>query len=64
MNWLNGKKTYATMAVIIILAGINGWNEYCLLNNVPAFCMQIIVPEWVFGVLGALGIYTRKVANK
>ena len=64
LKFLDGYKTYITMAVIIILAVINGWNEYCGgLIEAPNWCIDIAIPEYVFAILGALGIYTRKVAK-
>jgi len=63
-KFLEGKRTYATMAVIIILAVINAWNGYCQgLAVVPSYCVSIAVPEWVFAILAALGIYTRAIAK-
>jgi len=64
LKFLEGKKTFLTMAVIIILAAVNGWNEYCKgLEVIPSYCVNIAVPEWVFALLGALGIYTRAIAK-
>lgn len=64
MNFLKGKKTYLTMIVIIVLSAIGGWNEYCSGKDVVSFCTQVNVPEWIFGVLATLGIYTRSQAGK
>jgi hypothetical protein len=64
MKFLQGKKTYLTMLIIIMVAGINGWNDYCAtLVEAPSYCVNINVPEWVFAVLASLGIYTRSVAK-
>lgn len=61
MNFLKGKKTYITMAVLIILGGIDGYNQYC---NGGVGCHVIQVPGFVFSILGVLGVYTRSVAGK
>jgi hypothetical protein len=55
MKFLEGKKTYATMAVIAILGGIGALNEAGITN--------IQIPEFVFSILALIGIYTRKVAK-
>lgn len=53
------------MAVIIILGLIDGWNSSCASMPDPvAWCINVRIPEWVFALLGALGIYTRSLANK
>ena len=60
MSFLEGKKTYITMAVIIVLSAIGGWNDYCSnLLEAPSYCININVPTWLFTLLGTLGIYTR-----
>ena len=61
MDFLKGKKTYITMAVLIILGGIDGYNQYC---NGGAGCKLVQIPGFVFSILGMLGIYTRSVAGK
>ena len=63
MDWLNGKKTYLTMIVIIVLGVIDAWNGYCGLENTVPFCFNINIPEVVYIVLAALGIYTRSVVK-
>lgn len=63
MDFLKGKKTYITMVVVIVLGALGGWNEYCAGEEVVSFCREINVPNWVFSVLGTLGIYTRAVAK-
>ena len=55
MKFLEGKKTYITMAVIAVLGGIGALNEAGVTN--------VQVPEYVFTLLALLGIYTRKVAK-
>jgi hypothetical protein len=55
MKFLEGKKTYITMAVIAILGGIGALNEAGITN--------IQIPEFVFSILALIGIYTRKVAK-
>lgn len=62
-KFLEGKKTYLTMVVMIILAAINGWNEYCATDEAAKFCFNIQIPDFVFALLATLGIYTRKVAK-
>ena len=59
MDWLKGKKTYVTMACIIIFGALDAWNEYCGNGS----CKVIHVPSLVFVLLGSLGIYTRSVAK-
>lgn len=57
---LEGKKTYLTMAVIIILGGLEAYNQHCVASGT---CSAFQVPGFVFTVLGFLGVYTRKVAK-
>lgn len=65
LDFMRGRRTYATMAVIIILGLIDGWNSSCASMPDPvAWCINVRIPEWVFALLGALGIYTRSLANK
>ena len=56
---LEGKKTYLTMALVIIFGALDAWNEYCGNGS----CKVIQVPSVIFVILGALGVYTRKVAK-
>ena len=64
MNWLEGKKTYIVMGITIILGLIESWNGYCAgLVEPMKWCVNINIPEIVFVILGALGIYTRAVAK-
>ena len=56
---LDGKKTYLTMACIIIFGALDAWNEYCGNGS----CKVIQVPSILFVILGALGIYTRSVVK-
>ena len=58
---LEGKKTYVIMTVGVLMAAIDVWNGFC--GESFAWCKDVLVPAWVFGVLFALGIYTRKVAK-
>ena len=52
MDWLAGKKTYLTALAIGVLAA--------------AQALGYPVPEWVYGILGALGLGTLRpgVANE
>lgn len=59
VKFFAGKKTYLTMACIIIFGAIDAWNEYCG----TAGCKVVEIPSIVFVGLGALGVYTRKVAK-
>lgn len=56
---LEGKKTYITMALIVIFGGLDAWNTHCITEG----CKVINIPPFVFSVLGALGIWTRAVAK-
>lgn len=58
---LEGKKTYIIMAVGILMAAIDVWNGLC--GEQFTWCKDVFIPAWIFGVLFALGIYTRKVAK-
>jgi len=60
---LEGKKTYIIMAVAILFAGIDTWNALCGEQIVTSWCNDINIPPYVFGILAALGIYTRAVAK-
>lgn len=42
LDWLKGKKTYIVAAGIFAAYGLSG--------------LGFIVPEWVYGMLGALGL--------
>ena len=55
VKFFEGKRTYLTMAVVIILAVINSLND--------GGYTHIHVPDIVFSILGALGIYTRAIAK-
>ena len=59
-KFLDGKKTYITMACVIIFGALDAWNEYCG-NNL---CYVVHVPSIVFVGLGMLGIYTRSAVKK
>lgn len=61
---LKGKRTYLTLAVVMVLGLIDTWNQYCTGVDVVPFCKQINVPGFVFTVLATLGIYTRSLAGK
>ena len=58
---LEGKKTYVVMTVGILMAVVDVWNGLC--GESISWCKDIFIPTWVFGVLFALGIYTRRVAK-
>lgn len=55
MKWLEGKKTILTCAVIAVLGAIDSLNGAGLIH--------FSVPDWVFIILGGLGIYTRRIAK-
>jgi len=55
LKWLEGKKTYITMLVVIALGAIGALNEQGYVDWT--------VPEWVFSILGSLGIAARAVAR-
>jgi fused signal recognition particle receptor len=57
------KKPYVIMVVGIIMAGIDVWNSLCGEKIIANWCIDVVVPAWVFGVLFALGIYTRSQAK-
>ena len=63
---LDGKKSYITATVNIILGAIMAFGQYCMEappdQQVP-FCQVIAIPGIVFIVTGALGIWTRKKAK-
>lgn len=63
-KFLEGKKTYLVMVVMIALSAANGFSDWCGQSESPlSFCFTGGVPEWVYTVLATLGIYTRKVAR-
>ena len=51
LKWLKGKKTYITLGVTAILGAIGALNQSGATN--------IQIPDLVFTVLGALGIWTN-----
>ena len=59
-NFLAGKRTYITMALIIIFGALDAYNGHCLTTEL---CKSFAVPAWIFSILGALGIYTRSIAK-
>lgn len=60
LDKLEGKKTYAIMGVTILLAALDGYNEYC---NGAGACKAFDVPTWAYAVLASLGIYSRSVVK-
>jgi len=48
IEWLKGKKTFIVAGIFLVL--------------VVLFAVGIVVPEWVFGVLGGLGLATFRAA--
>ena len=61
MKFLEGKRTYITMAVIAVLGALDAYNQHC---NASALCKTINVPGWIFSILAALGVYTRAIVKK
>lgn len=55
MKWLQGKKTYLVMIATILIGGIDAADASGVIN--------FNIPETVYVVLGALGIYTRAVVK-
>lgn len=53
---IEGKKTYITMGVIAILGAVGALNQAGVTN--------IQIPDMVFTILAALGVYTRSVSKK
>lgn len=53
-EWMNGKKMYITGAAVFICAGINGLKA--------AGTISWTVPEWVYFIIGSLGIVGVKSA--
>jgi hypothetical protein len=63
-NLLQGKKTYLVMAVTIILAALESFSGMCeTMTDAPGWCLSFDIPEWVYAILGGMGVYTRKVAK-
>lgn len=60
---LEGKKTYIIMGVAILFAVIDTWNGLCGETIKAVWCKDLNIPPYVFGILAALGIYTRSVAK-
>lgn len=58
---LAGKKTFIVMGVVIILGAIESYNQHC--GNPVNLCKALDIPPFVYSALGALGIWTRKVAK-
>ena len=56
LKFIEGKKTIFICATIAVFGAIDAMNS--------AGMTHIQVPEIVFTVLGALGIYTRSIAKK
>jgi len=50
-NWLKGKKTYAVIATTAILGGLGALNQ--------AGVTDVQIPDLVFTILGALGLWTN-----
>lgn len=64
MDFLNGKKTYLTLIAVVALGLIESWNGYCGMPGALAQCTPIVVPGFVYSILGGLGIYARASAKK
>lgn len=60
---LEGKKTYIILGVTILLGTLETWNALCGETITAQWCVDFIVPPYVYAILAALGIYTRKVAK-
>jgi len=60
---LEGKKTYVVLGVAILFACIDTWNGICGEIIQASWCRDLNVPPYIFGILAALGIYTRSVAK-
>lgn len=60
---LDGKKTYIILGVAIILGAFETWNSLCGETIQAAWCVDIIIPPYVYAILASLGIYTRSVAK-
>lgn len=63
MDWLKGKRTYLTMVVMVVLGVIGSWNEYCRTDEAVSFCFNLQIPEWVYAILGMMGIQFRRISN-
>jgi hypothetical protein len=60
---LEGKKTYIILGVSLALGLLETWNALCGETIQAKWCVDLIVPPWIYAALAALGIYTRKVAK-
>lgn len=60
---LEGKKTYIILGVSIALGALETWNALCGETIQAKWCVDFIVPPYIYAVLAALGIYTRKAAK-
>ena len=60
---LEGKKTYIVLVVTLLLGGLETWNALCGETIQAKWCVDFIVPPYVYAILAALGIYTRSVAK-
>lgn len=61
---LEGKKTYIILGVAVVLGALETWNGLCGETIQAKWCVDIIVPPYVYAILASLGIYTRSVAKK
>jgi hypothetical protein len=61
---LQGKKTYLILGVALILGALETWNALCGETINAQWCVDFIVPPYVYSILAALGIYTRSIAKK
>ena len=59
MKLLEGKKTYIVMLVTIILSVIDEHYAQCMTE----VCASTDIPNWIYGVMAGLGVWTRRVAK-
>ena len=64
MNWLDGKRTYIILAVMIILGMVDSWNEFCASAHAFEYCPNIEIPPVVYSILAAMGVVTRSRVGK
>ncbi len=64
MDWLEGKRTYIILAVMILLGMVDGWNEFCASATAFEYCFNIEIPPFVYSLLAAMGVVTRARVGK
>ena len=58
---LEGKRTFITLGIAVLLGAIETYNLYC---GIPSnMCKVFDIPPFIYSFLAGIGIYTRAIAK-